>query len=404
MTKSQNVLLLQGPVGPFFSRFQASLLSKDIDCFRVLFNAGDRLYSHKNKFSIEFNGNLDEWGIWFESYLKENSPSVVILFGAYRPIHAISRDICKRLGTKVLCLEEGYFRPGYVTIEEFGNNACSPIAGRLPNSDLQPICENLDQKLLAQISSDSFRNRCWYGFLYYSYSEIFSSNQQRQLFHKNLNLFGQAIGWLRNLFLWMFSRKRDERIFKKLSPQNYYLVALQLDADMQSQFQSNGWKKPDLINEVIQSFANAGNSSSHLVFKVHPLERGHFNHAKMIKETARNFGIQDRVWILQTMNIGQWVKSSKGFITVNSTSGFSAIYHGVPILLFGNAIYEHEQLVYKLRNKSDLDEFWNSLIKSNKSQRIGYLNWVKQNACSMGDFYTKLGSDKITQNIIEKIS
>ena len=156
------------------------------------------------------------------------------------------------------------------------------------------------------------------------------------------------------------------------------MVVLQLDTDMQSRYQSNGWKKSDIIHETIESFASNGFPERHLVFKVHPLERGHYNHKKIIQKIAENFGVEDRVWIVQTGSIGQWIKHSKGIITINSTSGLSAIYHGVPILLLGNAIYGHHQLVYRLRNKNDLDEFWTAEVKANQDQRMSYLIGLKR--------------------------
>ena len=119
-------------------------------------------------------------------------------------------------------------------------------------------------------------------------------------------------------------------------------------------------------------------------FKVHPLERGHFNHAKVIHDIAENSGVKDRVWTVQTMNIGQWVKYSKGIITINSTTGFSAIYHGVPILLLGNAIFDHDKLVYKLLDKNDLDRFWGAEVKASKDQRMRYLDWIRNKSCIKG--------------------
>lgn len=394
------VILLQGPVGPCFDKLHNSFLRQNIDCTRVLFNAGDRLFCRIPQSAIKFKGNLENWSTWFETYLLKNSSSVVILFGADRPIHSIARNLCKKLGVKVLCLEEGYFRPGYVTIEEGGNNACSPIAGQLPDFEAANDLETLDESHLTRISENSFRNRCWYGFLYYFWSELFSSNQQRKLFHKHLNLLDQAIGWMKNFILWKFVKKKDERLFQELSGQEYHLVALQLDADMQSRFQSNGWKKMDLIHETIQSFANTRTRNSHLVFKVHPLERGHYNHAKIIQNIAQTFGVEDRVWTIQTGSIGQWVKHSKGMITINSTSGFSAIFHGVPILLLGNAIYEHDQLVYKLGKEADFDFFWNVSLKASHSERMQYLNWVKKKSCVEGDFYSQLDEINIKECII----
>jgi capsular polysaccharide export protein len=403
MSISKQVLLLQGPVGPFFDRLHTQLLEDQSKCTRVLFNAGDKLFCRNKKSALFFEGNLDEWNIWLNEYLKNNKPSVVILFGSDRPIHSIARQVCKENEIFTLCLEEGYIRPGYVTLEAGGNNANSPLAGLLPDKN-QEINE---VDLLSSSSKDhlknSFRNRCWYGFLYYTCSELFSSDKQRKLFHKNLNLFNQAFNWLNNFILWNFKRKYDQRFFQKLINSNYHLVVLQLDSDMQSRFQSNGWKKIDLINETIKSFANIGLPESHLIFKVHPLERGHYNHNKIIKRIAENFGIEDRVWIVQTGSVGQWIRHSKGIITINSTSGLSAIYHGVPILLLGNAIYDNKQLVYKLGNKKDLDKFWSVKEKADQEERMRYLSWVREGACSVGDFYTQLGNRDISQNIIEII-
>ena len=402
MNLSKDILLLQGPVGPFFDKLQVSLLERRLNCTRVLFNSGDRLFCRKKKNVINFEGNLEDWKEWFNNYLKLKSPNLVILFGADRPIHSIARKICEEFEIKVICLEEGYFRPGYISAEYGGNNANSPIAGQLPDLNKETIFEALDQEDIKLFSKNSFRNRCWYGFIYYFWSELASSSKERKLFHKDLKLCDQAIGWLKNFILWKIKRKQDEALFEKLFRQEYYLVALQLDADMQSRFQSNGWKKIDLIKEVIESLANSAISKSHLVFKVHPLERGHSEHKKIIRQIARNFGIEDRVWVIQTGSIGQWVKCAKGMITINSTAGFSAIFHGIPILLLGNAIYQHDRLVYKLRNKKDLDIFWSVKGSIDKTFRMHYLSWIKENSCFEGCFYTRLGNKKISYNIIKK--
>lgn len=397
------VILLQGPVGPCFDKLHNSLLKQNIDCTRILFNAGDRLFCGNLQSAITFKGNLEDWSTWFETYLRKNSPSVVILFGGDRPIHTIARNLCEKSGVRVLCLEEGYFRPGFVTIEEGGNNANSPIAGQLPDFDEANVLESSNEERLVQISLNSFPNKCWYGFIYYFWRELFSLSEQRKLFHKHLNLFGQAIGWVKNFILWNLKKKKDQTLLQKLSRQEYHLVVLQLDADMQSRFQSNGWRKMDLIHETIQSFAHSETRNSNLVFKVHPLERGHYNHAKIIQKSAQSFGVEDRVWTIQTGSIGQWVKNSKGIITINSTSGFSAIFHGVPILLLGNAIYEHGHFVYKSDKETVFDLFWSVPLKATHLERMQYLNWVKEKACFEGDYYTQIGNKEISQKIIEII-
>lgn len=403
MNIPKHVLLLQGPAGPFFDRLHSQLLENQINCTRILFNAGDKLFCRNKQSALTFEGNLEEWAKWFEKYIKNNKPSVVILFGSDRPIHSIARELCEENEVLVLCLEEGYFRPGFVSLEVGGNNANSPLAGLLPSMNQEIKKVDLPPSYSKQHFKNSFRNRCWYGFLYYTWSELFSSDEQRKLFHKHLNLLNQAFCWSKNFILWNVKRKYDQRLFQKLSNSQYHLVVLQLETDMQSRFQSNGWKKTDLIYETIESFANNEYPENHLVFKVHPLERGHYNHKKLIQKIAENFGVEDRVLTIQTGSIGEWIKHSRGIITINSTSGLSAIYHGVPILLLGNAIYNHHQLVYRLGNKNDLDEFWNTELKVNQYDRMRYLSWLKDKACSQGDFYSQLGNKGIAKKIIEII-
>lgn len=43
------IVLLQGPVGPFFSRLQESLERAGFDAWYICFNAGDRLFSRSRK-------------------------------------------------------------------------------------------------------------------------------------------------------------------------------------------------------------------------------------------------------------------------------------------------------------------------------------------------------------------
>ena len=403
MNISKQVILLQGPVGPFFDRLHTQLLEDQSKCTRVLFNAGDELFCHNKKLVHIFKGNLDEWNKWFETYIKNNTRSIVILFGADRPIHSIARNICIKYDIRVLCLEEGYFRPGFITAEEGGNNASSPVVGKLPPSKFNLSLEDLETNSDNIISRNSFRNKCWYGFLYYFWSQLWTASVQRKLFHKSLNLFQQAYFWPKNLFYWLKLRRSDIDLLKNLSNQNYYIVALQLDTDMQSRFQSNGWKKIDLIKETIVSFCKKASFDSNLVFKVHPLERGHYNHSRIIKEFAFKYGLEKRVFTIQTGSIGRWLRFSKGMITINSTSGFSAIYHGIPILLLGNALYENKDLVYKLKKKSDLDDFWNVEVKATKTERLRYLGWIKSESCRKGDFYTKAGRGNALKNIIDII-
>ena len=89
MISPKDILLLQGPVGPAFNDLQETLLKNGFNCTRVLFNLGGRLFCRNKKYGINFKGNLENWSVWLEAFIKKKSPDLVILFGADRPIESM---------------------------------------------------------------------------------------------------------------------------------------------------------------------------------------------------------------------------------------------------------------------------------------------------------------------------
>src|SRR3546814_14232724 len=95
---------------------------------------------------------------------------------------------------------------------------------------------------------------------------------------------------------------------------------------------ARGWNSARLIAETLSSFAKSARADYRLVFKIHPMERGHSTDRKFIMQTACALGIADRVDVIDIGSLGLLTRHSAGMITINSTSGLSAIFHGVPLL------------------------------------------------------------------------
>lgn len=400
---SERILMLQGPVGPFFDRLHSSLLKEEHKVTRILFNAGDRLFCRNKPESVNFKGNLEQWDAWFTDYLKTHAPKSVLLFGSERPIHSIARKICESQGIRVLAFEEGYFRPGYISAEYGGNNSASPFSGQMPPSEYRLADKADEAPKTPEVASfpNNFKNMCWYGGLYYFWNETFTWGQQRKLFHKQINIFKQVYCWVKNFLLGIFLKNQERRLAENLKSFDTYVVALQLDADMQSVYASNGWKKLELINESIASFVQHAPDNAKLIFKVHPLERGHHNHSLVIRDIADRYGAKERVHIIQTGGIAQWLRNARGLITINSSCGFSAMYHQVPVLVLGKALYDSEALVYKLSKARDFDHFWSAKLKLKPQEYDRYLNWIKEKCCIEGSFYTHAGARSVA-NSLEK--
>ena len=384
--QKQRVILLQGPVGPFFKTLQHQLNEHGLDAWRICFNAGDCFFSSKSK-RIIFYGKSMEWECWFADFIAAAEIDQIVLFGAERPIHRVARAVGEMAGIPVHTLEEGYVRPGFITAEEGGNNAGSPLMGKLPPSN---FCEQEPQK---GESYKAFLPMCLYGIAYYTVRFLFSSRAQRGLYHRHLAKL-EVFLWIRNGWRWLKHRHHNFLIMKNLLRNlrgKFYLIPLQVDADSQMKDAALGWTQNNLVSSVMKSFAKHAPDRTHLVFKIHPLERGHTNLGRMITEVSEAYGIADRVSVIDSGPLASLTRRSAGMITINSTSGFSAIYHGIPLLVVGQTFYAHPELVTCGNGAPDFDRFWSRGHVAPLPLRRAFISWMYQEALIPGDFYAKRG-------------
>jgi len=120
----RNVLLLQGPIGPFFSRFSGELSERGFNVWKVNLNGGDRFFYRRNQ-SIDYDGNIREWDSYLDRLIVNKDIGRIYLFGDCRAYHRIARKVAKRRGIRLFVFEEGYIRPNYITLEENGVNGHS---------------------------------------------------------------------------------------------------------------------------------------------------------------------------------------------------------------------------------------------------------------------------------------
>ena len=132
------VVLLQGPVGPFFRCLHRFLEQRGYEALRICFDAGDRFFALGTK-SHAFGGGPGRLGgvVLRIRVLCTSGPSR--LFRRWTEVHRVARAIAEKSGVNVIALEEGYIRPGFVTVERGGNNAASPIAGLMPPDGFDAI-------------------------------------------------------------------------------------------------------------------------------------------------------------------------------------------------------------------------------------------------------------------------
>lgn len=392
----QTVLLLQGPVGGFMARLQRELERRGHRVTRITFGPGDRLFGGFGC-RERAGGGLDGWRDALARRLDRSPPDTIVLFGSARPVHRVARDLAKVRGIPVLSLEEGYLRPGFVTAEWGGNNADSPMAGRLPRSlkGVPPRGPARDFR--------GFRAQVWRAALYYAAQVLLERRDERALGHRKLDGLAECRRWVRNGWRRLTRAARDRALAAQMAGRRYAVVALQVPSDLSLREPACGWTVDMLVEAVIASFAGGASLETELVFKLHPLARGHDQSPERIRQAAVAAGVSHRVHVVEVGSLGRLVAGSIGLVTINSTSGFSAISHGKPLLHTGAALYAHPALARRAVTAQDFDAFWSGAPVASAALREGYLDWVVHSCLVPGDFYAPRGQSVAAAAIADKI-
>lgn len=345
------MLLLQGPVGPFFDRLTHWLKGYGVPTVnRVAFSGGDE-WDCNASIALRFRGALVEWPMYLQYMFTTFKVDCIVLFGQARPHHAKAMVLASLLGIKVVVVEEGYFRPRFLSMELGGvNGYSSTLEHYRRSSDWQ---DNRQQVPQVNAWAQSVRMG-WYAAVHYA---VMSWHHDRFPFyqhHKNPSVVQQASYWLRSWFKKAIHHGPDTRKLAELQSGSYYFVPLQHDLDAQIEIHSAYSKNTDFIVQVMNSFAQHAPKHLNLVVKQHPMTRGGKGHAATVAAKAKELGVAHRVVFLREGRIGVYVKKALGVVTINSTVGLIALQQGKPLCALGNAIYSEFEGLFE----GGLDAFW----------------------------------------------
>jgi capsular polysaccharide export protein len=106
-----------------------------------------------------------------------------------------------------------------------------------------------------------------------------------------------------------------------------FLFPLQLATDYQIRAHSPFADARDAVRHVIASFARGG-SDRKLVLVVHPLDNGLLGWRGVAMKFARQYGIADKVEVLDGGIPGDVLRESAGVVTINSTVGRDRVAAG----------------------------------------------------------------------------
>ncbi|GAA5786915.1 capsule biosynthesis protein [Chitiniphilus shinanonensis] len=345
----KRILLLQGPVGPFFAHLARAWRGLGSQVYKINFNAGDWFFYPRR--AMNYRGTLADWPQWLEDRLRRLEIDVIFLFGDCRPIHRIAHAVAIRMGVEVGVFEEGYVRPDYVTLERFGVNGHS-LLPRVPDA----YKDRPRSTVRTWAVGNTYWPMAWYAFCYFGVGCLGGRLFPHYRHHRALSL-AEGLPWIRSIWRKHWYRWRERGVQEKLVStysKRFFLVPLQVFNDAQVTVHADLKGVEHFIEDTIRSFARHAPEKSLLVFKHHPMDRGYRDYTRLIQGLGAKENLGCRVIYIHDQHLPTLLDHACGVVVINSTVGISALHHNAPTLVRGTALYDIPGLTYQ----GTLDEFW----------------------------------------------
>lgn len=392
-------LFLQGPHGPFFNALGKMLRAAGCDVWRVGFNAGDRAFWFHPASYIPFRGTPEDWEQTLEDLFENRQVTDIVLYGDTRPIHAQAVDQAKARGIRVHVFEEGYLRPYWVTYERGGSNGNSKLMN-MSIEDMQQALELSDMEApLPPSHWGDMRQHVFYGALYHWFVMFRNGDYRNFKPHRSIPVTKEFQLYLKRLLLMpvlaVQRRLATWRIRSGGFP--YHLALLQLEHDSSFQKHSPFSTMNEFLSEIIEGFAKGAPRHHHLVVKAHPLEDGRVPLRREVKRLAHEHGLSDRVHYVRGGKLAQLLNEARTAVTVNSTAGQQVLWRGIPLKVFGQAVYAKPQFV----STQALPDFFAAASRPDNRAYKDYRRYLLETSQVPGGFYSRKGRRQLMRQVVD---
>ncbi|VVE73520.1 hypothetical protein PCA31118_04562 [Pandoraea captiosa] len=396
---NRSYLVLQGTASPFFHQLASALRVRGNEVCRVNFCGGDLVYGGTSTENCDFNAPLETLGDWYADAVRTRGVTDVLLFGDCRDVHVPMHDVAHRMGVEVHVFEEGYVRPYWITLENHGVNGRS----KLPRDPAwyREVYRNLPQFRAPIATGYNLKERAFHDMRYRWANAAYAHRYRHYQSHRPRNgLFeyaGLAARAIRNRG---FHREADY-LTRELRDhaQRYFLFPLQLNSDAQVVVHSPFDGICGAIDAVVASFAAHAAPDTQLVIKNHPLDTGLINYRQHTLRIARRLGVANRVHFIDAGHLPTLLEHAQGVVVINSTVGLSALHHGTPLVVLGEAIYDMQGLTWQ----HGLDTFWQAPDCPDMALYTAFLHFVIHNTQINGDFYTRGGIGMALVGVVQRL-
>ncbi|MFV2034986.1 MAG: capsule biosynthesis protein, partial [Halocynthiibacter sp.] len=392
-------LFLQGPHGPFFHRLARMLRASGAEVWRVGFNAGDRAFWFHGDSFIPYRGTQANWPRHFDALVREKDITDIVLYGDTRPIHSKAVKRARAANITVHIFEEGYLRPYWVTYERGGTNG---------NSRLMQIDVGTMQKALAEIDLDvpeapahwgDMRQHMFYGALYHWFVMFRNGSFRNFRPHRSISITREFQLYLKRLLLMpLLAADRIAATMRiKYGGFPYHLALLQLEHDSSFQTHSPFSSMASFLKLAIDGFAEGAPGHHHLVFKAHPLEDGRAPQRREIRRLAAAAGVSERVHYVRGGKLAQLLDHARSAITVNSTAAQQVLWRGLPLKVFGEAVYAKPEFV----STQPLPRFFAQPTRPDTRAYKDYRHYLLETSQVTGGFYSARARRQLLRQVVD---
>jgi capsular polysaccharide export protein len=389
-------LFLQGPHGPFFAALAVSLEATGAQVWRVGFNRGDEMFWRGPRF-LPFHGAPENWSGTLDDMIAEHAITDLVCYGSSRPIHKVARARADAAGLTMHVFEEGYLRPYWITYERGGANADSAAAGltlaemaAALTTDRVPLAEPVD-------GWGDMRAHMFWGAAYHAFLLAGSGRYPRFRPHRTPGVWREFRLHAHRLVDTPLraARRWSATLRTKFGGFPYHLVLLQLAHD--ANFRDHGpfRDQASFLDVVLAGFATGAPPHHHLVLKAHPLEDGREPLRPLIRRLTAKHGLQGRVHFITGGKLARLLDTARSAVTVNSTAAEQALWRGLPLKAFGEAVFNRPEFV----SPQPIADFFRTPQMPDRNAYLIYRSFLLATSQIPGGFYALRNRRKLLRQL-----
>lgn len=339
-------LIVTAPFGGFGRALARVLEARGAEVSRMIFNAGDALNWARSG-GVVFRSAPDVWAR--EIHERLESFTDVIVFGEGGSYNRAVLTAAETLKPRVWVLENGYFRPDWITVERNGVNASSALP-RFRDAYPEPAPETPSVRHVGKIlpyhvvNISLYHTVQWLGGLLFPRHDV----------HYTVSPLRQSLGHIRRYVGLAFHKPENCDADRIASCGPFFLACLQREGDAQLLRYSRYADNTAFLAAVLTSFARRADAGARLVVKNHPLDPGLIDLRAVTMKLADERGLGGRVDFIDGGNLAQLCRNSRGMVVNNSSAALSALGFQTPVKVLGDAFFDFAGLT----DQKSLDDFW----------------------------------------------